>query len=165
MSDNNSTETNLRNWLLGMGFSISQVQQQDPNVEFNLGIANAFGTGIAINVVKLRNQPMIMTGLGIGIDPIHKQAFSELGNREKSDYLFEIQKNLLFLGVDFNFVPNATDPQQIQINHSIYVEDITRTSLMASLKTVRNAGLYLIWSYRNKFTTEMGSSSSPTVYG
>lgn len=165
MSNSDSIETNIRNWLLGMGFSISQVQQQDPNVEFNLGIANAFETGIAINVVKVRNQPMIMTGVGIGIDPIHQQAFSALENREKSDYIFEIQKNLLFFGVDFNFLPNVTNPQQIAISHSIYVEDITRTSLMESLKTVRNAGLYLIWSYRNKFTTEMGSSSSPAVYG
>lgn len=159
----NPTETNIRNWLNGMGFTITTIPQTDPNLEFNLAIANAFGTGLGINVAKPRNQQVVVTGLAINIDPPHRQGFARLTDRQKSDFIFEIQKNLLLLDMDFIFVPSVMDPQQIQVNRPQFIEDLTRTSLIDSLRATRNAGLYIIWAVNNKFTSQLGPSRPSAI--
>lgn len=154
MSHYNETENKIKRWLSEMGFTVSQTLQNEPEIEFNLRITNILGSGsLAVNIVKLRNKSIIMSGLIIRIDPAHREAFLKLNRVKKSNHIFEIQRDLLFLGVDFSFAPDIKDPEQIHINHPLFTEDLTKTTLITSLKAVRDAGLYVIAFYNNKFTT------------
>jgi hypothetical protein len=157
-------ESDLQTWLTEFGFNF--IKQNDPNSQFHFGLPTAFGTVLNIDVIKDKNKPVIVVGLAIGVSDQHRQVFASFSNDEKKKFVFDLQTKLLNLGLDFTFRPNAIDPQQIEILDMSVSDGFSKTDLLNGLRKIRNAGLYIIWLYGNRFSTDATpSSSSQHMYG
>ncbi len=158
-----SLEKKITDWLFEEGLTVSKVQ--DDKTEFHLGLPNIYGLKISIDIARPKNSPVVIFGFGIKIADQHKLAFSNLPEKEKADFIFKLQENLLHFGVDFGFLPTVQTHEVIQVTCPCYIEDLTRTSFLSTLKLARNTSLYIGWYYQNKFTGEVGPSSTPSAYG
>jgi len=158
-----SLEKKITDWLFEEGLTVSKIQ--DDKSEFHLRLPNLYGLQLSMDTVRPMKSPFIVVGVKIQISPQHKQTFTTFSEKEKSDFIFKMQKTLLQLGVEFGFIPNVQNHEFIELHSPIYIEDITRTSFMSAIRSVRNSSLYIQWYYQNKFTGEIGPSSTPSAYG
>jgi len=163
MSELQTLETQINNWLLEEGLTISK--QEDPKSDFRFLIPNAYNLGFPISIIKVKNKPIIAVGMGSKIPPEIKEGLKKLKPDDFARFLMDLQKELLKFGVEHAIRPSKKDPDLIEISDSLYVEEMTRTSFMEKIKKVKHASLFFIWSLTSKISPEKNPSGSPTAYG
>ena len=161
MEDIKTIRDKINDWLLDEGLTVSQ--REDEQADFHLVIPDV-SQGITADIIKPKNKYFLIIGIGIGIPPEVARPYASLKDDEKQKFMLDVQKDLLIFQVDHRIEPNRNEPKLIAINDLIYIEDITRTSFMTSLKRVKFATLYLIWSINEKFSPQKGSSNPSSGY-
>lgn len=162
MSDSNLLEK-INNWLLDEGLTVSK--RDDETSDFHLVVQNIFGLGFNMDIVKIKNKPFIVVGMGTKLPLDITQGLSKLKTDDKRRFLVGLQKELLKFGVEHKLKPTLDNLELVEIHDIIYVEETTRPRFMNLLKRVKHASLFFRWSMIQKFTPSESSSKSPSVYG
>lgn len=152
----------ITEWILDEQLTVSKVQ--DDKSEFHLVIPNVYGLQFGVEITRPKGTPWIIIGMALGLAPEHKQAFSLLNDKEKKQFIFDLQTELLRYGVEFQFLPTVQDHQSISLSYVIYVDEISRPLFMRTIKLVRNVALLVVWTYSNRFSSEIGNQP-PSGYG
>lgn len=149
MNNEDSVENKIMTWLFDEELAVTK--KDDDKSEFHIVISNAYGLGFFIDIVKPKNKPVLLIAMTIGNTPEFIQSFLTIKEKERIRIIGGIQRELLKFGVEHNVQPNASRPERISITDILYPEDITRTSFMGSIRRVKLASLYTIWSLNQKF--------------
>lgn len=136
--------------------------------DFHLLLSNAFGLGLEIDISKLKNKSIIVFGVRLRNPPTIQEGFTLLSEEEKIKALEELKRDLLKLGVEYNI---SAEFSEVTIVKEIYIQDMTRTSFMESLKVIRNAAIFLISILSEKLAVKQvatpphSHSDLPSPYG
>lgn len=136
--------------------------------DFQLILSNAFGLGLEIDIAKIKTKSIIVFGTRLRNPPTIQQGFIPLAEAEKIKTLEELKRDLIKLGVEYNISDKFSE---VTIIKELYMQDITRTSFMESLKLVRNAAIFVISILSEKLATEQTAtpphshSTLPSPYG
>lgn len=162
MSNEDSIQNSINNWLLDEGLTVSK--QTDESADFHFLVPNAYNLGFIINVLKPKNRTLVVIGMGTKIPPQMKNKLGELKESERLRFTNGVQRELLKFNVEHRLKPNSATLDIIEISDVVYVDDITRTLFMTTLKRVKNAMLFFMWSFGTKFDVST-PSKSPSAYG
>lgn len=154
MLDAKDLKNKLKDWLMTDGLPVSEAKNDYADFQFIL--SNAFGLGFVIDIAKPKNKPILAFAMQLLNPPQIQQGFSSLGDIEKTKLLEGLKRELLKLGVDYNI---SDDMKVVTIINHLYVEDISHTLFMESLKLVRNASLIVISTLSEQFAS--GTASIP----
>ena len=160
MAENQNMQDKVNNWLLDEGLTVSK--KDDNTADFHLVVSNAYGLGFFIDIVKPKNKLFLVIAMGIPIPPEIKQPYVSLDQKEKTRFIGGLQRELLKFGVEHRIQPDKLQPDGIVITDSVYDEDMTRTLFMTSVRKVKYASLFVVWSLSQKFLPEADSSPSNT---
>lgn len=155
MLDTTALQNRIKDWLMIDGLPFSEAKNDYADFQFVL--SNAFGLGFIIDIAKPKNKQILAFAIQLINPPQILQGFSSLdGGVEKMKILEGLKRELLKLGVDYII---SDDMKDVTIIYHLYVEDITHTLFMESLKLVRNASLIVISTLSERFAT--GTASIP----
>ncbi|MGI0045943.1 MAG: DUF2299 family protein [Nitrosotalea sp.] len=154
MLDTASLQNKIKEWLTTDVLSFSEIKND--YADFQFALSNAFGLGFVIDIAKPKNKSILAFAMQLLNPPQIQQGFSSLNAIEKMKLLEGLKRELLKIGVEYNI---ADDMKVVTIINHLYVEDITHTLFMESLKLVRNASLIVMSTLSEKFT--LGISSMP----
>ncbi|SRR5579875_431259 len=136
--------------------------------DFHLRLSNAFGLGLQVDISKLTGKSIIVFGSKLHNSAPIQQAFISLSETEKIKIPEELKRDLIRLGVEYSISGDFSD---IIIVKEIYIQDLTRTSFMESLKMVRNACIFVTsimserLAIRQIATPPHSHSELPSPYG
>lgn len=148
-------KTKIKSWLEEEGIKISEVTNQSS--DFQIVLDNVFGLGLVIETTKPKNKSFLINGIKIHNTPEIQKGFSLLNTLEKFEFLEYLKRELLSQGVDFNLSKKMDD---LTIASFVYLEDLTRTLFMNSIKSIRNSATIVISILLEKFSL----SESPTPH-
>ena len=149
MTSDNSIENKITGWLFDEELAVTK--KDDDKSEFHIVVSNAYGLGFFIDIMKPKNKPFLVIAMTIGNSPQFMQSFLSIKEKEGIRIIGGIQRELLKFGVEHTVQPSASQPERISITDILYLEDVTRTSFMGSIRRVKLASLYTIWSLHQKF--------------
>jgi hypothetical protein len=144
----------IKDWLRTDVLPFSEAKNDYADFQFVL--SNAFGLGFVIDIAKPKNKQILAFAMKLISPPQILQEFSSLDEVEKMKILEGYKRELLKMGVDFVI---SDDMKDLTIIYHLYIEDITHTLFMGSLKLVRNASLIIISTLSERFAS--GTSSIP----
>ncbi|MDE1861401.1 MAG: DUF2299 family protein [Thaumarchaeota archaeon] len=159
-------KSDIKIWLTEDEITVSEVTPK--YTDFHLLLSNAFGLGLELDISKLTNKSIIVFGTKLRNSLPVQQAFMALTEEEKIKILEELKRDLIRLGVDYNISANFSD---VVIVKELYIQDLTRTCFMESLKMVRNAAIFVISILSEKLaikqiaTPPHSHSDLPSPYG
>lgn len=145
----------IKDWLLVDALPSTEIKNNYSDFQFVL--SNAFGLGFVIDIAKPKNKPIIAFAMQLRNPPQIEQGFSSLNAVEKMKLLEGLKRELLKLGVDYDM---SDDMKVVTIIDHRYIEDITHTLFIESLKLVRNASLIVISILSEQFTSGVASMPS-----
>lgn len=154
MSEIEDLKNKVKRWLTSDGLPFTEAKNEYADFQFVL--SNAFGVGFIIDIAKPRNKPIFAFAMMLNNPPEIQQGFSSLGDVAQVKVMEGLKRDLLKFGVDYSI---SEDMKTVTIINYLYLEDMTHTLFMASLKLVRNAALFVISTLSEKFTS--GSASIP----
>ncbi|GEM_PF-2248917 len=159
-------KNDLKDWLTEDEIKASEVTAKF--TDFHLQLSNAFGLGLQVDISKLTGKSIIVFGTKLRNSPPIQQAFMSFAETEKIKILEELKRDLIRLGVEYSISGNFSD---MVIVKELYIQDLTRTSFMESLKMVRNASIFVISILSEKLaikqiaTPPHSHSELPSPYG
>lgn len=154
MSEIQNLKSELTRWLVEDEIESSEVENKD--ADFQLILSNAFGLGFTIDIAKLKGKPILDIVIKLTNSSAIQQGFASLTDEESMMLLENLKRELLRLGVDYNLSVNIDTVTLIKF---VYLENMTRTLFMESVKLVRNAALIVISTLSQRF--ESGYESTP----
>ncbi|HJT10233.1 MAG TPA: DUF2299 family protein [Candidatus Nitrosotalea sp.] len=154
MSDIQSLKNRIRDWLVED--EIEAVEILNDYSDFQFTLSNAFGLGFTINVAKPKQKSVLQIVTKLSHPPEIQKSMSSLDDEEKLELFESLKVELLKIGVDYEISDNL---DSITFVKFVYLNDMTRTLFMESLKMVRNATLLVISLLSRRFTT--GYQSTP----
>ena len=139
MLDGLKLKNKISSWLEEEDIKISEVKNSLS--EFQLVLENAFGLELVIDIAKPKDKSFIINAMKIKYPIPMRESFSSLSSIQKFKFLEMIKRNLLKLNVDFSI---SSEMNHLDIVNYVYLEDLTRTAFMNSLKSIRNAATITI---------------------
>ena len=152
MSEVSDLKTKIKEWLTVDALPFTETKNN--YADFQYVLSNAFGVGFVIDIAKPKNKPILAFAMQLKNPPQMEQGFSSLDEVEKMKLLEGLKRELLKLGVDYDI---SDDMKVVTIIYHQYIEDITHTLFMESLKLVRNASLIVISILSERFTSGIAS--------
>ena len=128
---------------------IKTLEVINPSSDFQLVLENAFGLGLAIDIAKPKNKSFIINAIKIKYPTEMQKSFLLLTEIEKFKFLEMIKRTLLVQDVDFTLSANM---DYLDIVKYVYLEDLTRTIFMKSIKSIRNAATITISTLIEEFS-------------
>jgi len=119
--------------------------------DFQLVLSNAFGLGLEIDIAKPKGKSIIVFGTKLQNPPAVQQGFMSIDDMEKIRTIEALKRDLIKLGVEYSISDNFST---VMIVKELYLQDLTRTVFMESLKLVRNAAIFVISILSEKLATE-----------
>lgn len=127
--------------------------------DFQLVLKNVFGLGFVINIAKPKDNSILQIVMELASPKVVQDGFASLTAEEKLQHIEELKMELLKIDVDYEISDNL---DSVTLGNIVYLEDMTRTSFMKSLKSVRNAALVTISILSGKFNPGYESTPSHT---
>lgn len=147
MFDLTKLKNKISTWIKEEDIKISEVKTTLS--DFQLVLENAFGLNLVIDIAKPKNKSFLVTAIKIIYPEEMQKSFSLLTDIEKFKFLEKIKRNLLEQNVDFNL---SKKMDHIDIVDYVYLEDLTRTNFMKSIKSVRNAATITVSTLIQEFS-------------
>jgi len=160
--NNETLQSRFNNWLMEEGLLVSK--RDDPAADFHL-IATQPNLSMNIDIIKLKNKPFIAIITGNLIPPEIKKSYSTIKEDERVRFTVGIQSELLKFGVEQRLDPNLIEPNLLELSDIVYIDDMTRTSFMNSVRRIKHAMLFFMWSFGQKFMPGKSALQSPSGYG
>lgn len=143
-------------WLSAEKLTFSLIE--DPNTDFTLGIPKMFNTIFPLTIVKFKETDMLWFQLGIAYDQKTQQAFSELKPRDQFTFKEGLQRELMKMGIEYDF---SKFPSLLLIMTQVYIEDMSRTTFMGSIRRVKDGAFFINSTVSQKLGSE-GVNISPS---
>lgn len=154
MLDREELKTTIKSWLEEEGVKVFEVT--NPLSDFKIVLDNAFGLDLVIEITKPKNKLFLINGVKLHITPEIQKGFSSLNAIEKFEFLEYLKRELMSQGVDFNLSSKMDD---LTIVSFVYLEDLSRTLFMNSIKSVRNSATIAISTLLEKFSLTKNPTS------
>jgi hypothetical protein len=155
MLDLEEIKKKIKSWLEEEGVKVSEAA--NPSYDFKIVLENAFGLDLVIEITKPKNKLFLVNGVKLHITPEIQKGFSSLNTIKKFEFLEHLKRELLGQSVDFNL---SSTMDELVIVHFVYLEDLSRTIFMNSIKSVRNSATISISTLLEKFSL----SNNPTPH-
>lgn len=143
-------------------FSLDHIETSEVKnniADFQLVLKNVFGLGFIINIAKPKDNSILQIVMKLASPKVVQDGFASLTAEEKLQHIEELKMELLKIDVDYEISDNL---DSVTLGNIVYLEDMTRTSFMKSLKSVRNAALVTISILSGKFNPGYESTPSHT---
>ena len=143
-------------------FSLDHIETSEVKnnlADFQLVLKNVFGLGFVINIAKPKDNSILQIVMELSSPKVVQDGFASLTAEEKLQHIEELKMELLKIDVDYEISDNL---DSVTLGNIVYLEDMTRTSFMKSLKSVRNAALVTISILSGKFNPGYESTPSHT---
>ena len=124
--------------------------------DFQLVLKNVFGLGFTIDIAKPKDNSILQIAMKLNNSKEIQEGFASLTVEEKLRIVEVLKMELLKLDVDYAISANL---DSVMLANIVYLEDMTRTTFMKSLKSVRNAALMTISILSGRFNP--GYESTP----
>lgn len=112
--------------------------------------------GFTIDIVKPKDNSVLQIVMNLENPKVIQEGFASLTEEEKLEVVEALKMELLKLGVDYEMSANL---DSVTLAGMVYLEDMTRTTFMESLRAVRNAALMTISILSRRFN--LGYESTP----
>lgn len=150
-----SLKSDMKGWLAEDDVKASEITNS--SADFQLVLSNAFGLGLEIDIAKPKGKSIIVFGTKLQNPSAVQQGFMSLGDAEKIRTLEKLKRDLIRLGVEYSISDNFSI---VTIVKELYLQDLTRTAFMESLRLVRNAAIFVISILSEKLATEQTATPS-----
>jgi hypothetical protein len=149
MPEFGNLKTEINEWLIEDDLNSTEITIA--SADFQLVLSNAFGLGLEIDIAKPKSKAIIVFGTKLQNPPAVQQGFMSIDDVEKIRTIEELKRDLIKLGVEYNISDNFST---VVLVKELYLQDLTRTTFMESLKLVRNAAIFVISILSEKLATE-----------
>lgn len=142
-----------------MWFALDHIETSEVKntlADFQLVLKNVFGLGFTINIAKPKDNSILQIVMKLASPKVIQNGFASLTMEEKLQHVDELKMELLKLDVDYEISANL---ESVMIADIVYLEDMTRTTFMDALRSVRNGALVTISFLSRKFNP--GYESTP----
>ncbi len=139
----------IREWLMRDG--IFKREAPDDKAEFHFVAEVPPASSQFVDVIYPKNTDLILVASGLKLSDEHYKAVMSLSEQEREKFMWEIRFGLLFLPTEFQIIPDSKNPQLFQFTRKLYIENLTRQSLMDAIAEVHKCKLFIIWKLRQKF--------------
>lgn len=142
-----------------MWFALDHIETSEVEntlADFQLVLKNVFGLGFTINIAKPKDNSILQIVMKLASPKVIQNGFASLTMEEKLQHVDELKMELLKLDVDYEISANL---ESVMIADIVYLEDMTRTTFMDALRSVRNGALVTISFLSRKFNP--GYESTP----
>ncbi|HET7336602.1 MAG TPA: DUF2299 family protein [Candidatus Nitrosotalea sp.] len=142
-----------------MWFALDHIETSEVEntlADFQLVLKNVFGLGFTINIAKPKDNSILQIMMKLASPKVIQNGFASLTMEEKLQHVDELKMELLKLDVDYEISANL---ESVMIADIVYLEDMTRTTFMDALRSVRNGALVTISFLSRKFNP--GYESTP----
>lgn len=142
-----------------MWFALDHIETSEVEntlADFQLVLKNVFGLGFTINIAKPKDNSILRIVMKLASPKVIQNGFASLTVEEKLQHVDELKMELLKLDVDYEISANL---ESVMIADIVYLEDMTRTTFMDALRSVRNGALVTISFLSRKFNP--GYESTP----
>ena len=132
---------------------ISTTKTQGASEYFNVTTYHA-PAGPFLNVVRPKKESQFyVIAMNIAIHESHQDKIRAMDKYQREEYLNQIKYALLSLNVDFAFLPQGSElPTNLQLEKIMYAGgDCFMLDFFENYTLVRNAGLYVITKFMEKF--------------
>lgn len=143
-------------------FSLDHIETTEVKnnlADFQLVLKNVFGLGFTINIAKPKDNSILQIVMELASPKVIQDGFASLTAEEKLQHVEELKIELLKIDVDYEISANL---DSVTLGNIVYLEDMTRSSFMKSLKSVRNAALVTISILSERFNPGYESTPSHT---
>lgn len=142
-----------------MWFALDHIETSEVEntlADFQLVLKNVFGLGFTINIAKPKDNSILQIVMKLASPKVIQNGFASLTMEERLQHVDELKMELLKLDVDYEISANL---ESVMIADIVYLEDMTRTTFMDALRSVRNGALVTISFLSRKFNP--GYESTP----
>jgi len=124
---------------------------QDENAEFHFILEVPPNSSQFIDVLQPKKMDFIIVASGIKLSDGDYKAVMSLSEQERERFMWEIKFGMIFLPTEFKILPDSKNPQLFQFTRKLYIENLTRQSLMDAIAEVHKCKLFIIWKLRERF--------------
>ncbi len=109
----------LQEWLVEEGFLLRK--EDNPQADFQYAITNPIGINLVV-LQQLGKKDQVVVAGAVDIDAGVQKKILEMGDSERSDFLWDLRFSLLMSHFDFQFLPpNADVMQRVMVNERFVV--------------------------------------------
>ncbi len=142
-------QQSIKKWLAEEKIPVKDVEDSDS--AFHYEVDFPVGRGMKGGIFQPKdNDGRVLTYLGVRIAPELRKRLDELPPAEKSEFLWDLRFQLLFLENSFNMKPSAEKLERIEFMQRIFYEDLTKSSLFRALELNHKAALSVGWAFQRK---------------
>jgi hypothetical protein len=116
--------------------------------DFQIALKNVFGLGFTIEIAKPKDNSILQIVMKLENPKVIQKGFASMTGEEQLQIIEILKMELLKLDVDYEIASNL---DSVMLANLVYLEDMTRTTFMKSLKSVRNAALLTISILSRRF--------------
>jgi hypothetical protein len=142
----------VEEWLKAVG--CTPTRQDDPNAEWHVQFDYPVRSPHVMHVIAPKNPSgSVVIATATQVSKEHVDAFGELDEEGKRDFLWGLRRALNQLDVDFQLegAQGPLDlPSRYQVSQVRYLDGINRDSFMRSLGSVFKAELNATWTFVEK---------------
>lgn len=143
----------VQNWLTDEGIYRDKVADENSNYHFEIEFPLNSGRKMRIIQPKQREDTIIVLS-AIRFAEQHYTGLKAKTKEERENIMWDLRFQLLFRDTEFNIIPNADDPQQIQFIRTLRFDGLTKNMLMDAISEEHKCHLFIIWSMMKLFREE-----------
>ncbi len=143
-------QQSIKKWLEEEKIPVQNIEDADSTFHYEVDFP--VGRNMKMRIFQPKdNDGRVLTFLGMRLAPELLKRLDELPPAEKSEFLWDLRFQLLFLENSFNMKPSAEKPERIEFMQRIFYEDLTKSSLFKALELNHKAALSVGWAFQRKF--------------
>lgn len=155
--DENALRQRITDWLISEGWTVGGTPKPIADTVWAVQAVDRSGKSFALGQPNTRPD-LVVIQTGIKLDVRHAEKLGGLSREEQEEFCWELRFQLLDR-VGFNGV--AVPLQAVNFVEKLFVEDLTRTHFFATLRTLQNAMLAVIWMVWRRLGQQVPDEGAP----
>jgi hypothetical protein len=140
-------------WMKSRNLFVKPLKSDDAIFQFE-GITE---TQIGFMITQPKKLPRsIVLIANLEILPVHLEAMAKLAPQERSNFLWNLKKDLIFAPATFSMSPNLNSPKTIQFAKEVSFDELTEGRLIEAMDAVCRCTIWTIWTIIRNFGVPPG---------
>lgn len=153
----NALRQQITDWLINEGWTVGGTPKPIADTAWALQAVDRSGKSFALGQPNTRPD-LVVIQTGIKLDARHAGKLGALSHEDQEEFCWKLRFQLLDR-VGFSGV--AVPLESINFVEKLFVEDLTRTHFFATLRTLQNAMLAVIWMVWQRLGQQLPDEGAP----
>jgi len=138
----------VKRWAREVGMEVIDVA--DPRTHFHLMVKEPRLPSVDIVHLRMDDTYLLLTS-SISVNEEHQEKLLKFDKKSQDEFLWKIRMKLVSMNIEFRWEGGDGPPTMWRIFSRLYLDKASVQDFWQAYLNVKNASLFLAWSYQSSF--------------